>query len=166
MINPTIDIIGKQSQLITDLIHECKRWESIPNRREPVTKDMVDYLIDKGASKYSDNHVAATADWLIIGLQAGFRKAEWAQDRAYVNKHGTYKRNIDSSSSAFIKSDSEFRGHKGKCLDHTKSILIDEVSTVHLTWRYQKNQDNGQVIPFAKGTLDPKFCSVAAILRV
>ena len=53
MMNPTIDIIGKQSQLITDIIHECKRWESIPNRREPVTKDMVGYLIDKGATKYS-----------------------------------------------------------------------------------------------------------------
>ena len=76
MINPTIDIMGKQSQLITDLIHECKRWESMPNRREPVTKDMVDYLIDKGASKYSDNHVAATSDWFILGLQADFRKAE------------------------------------------------------------------------------------------
>ena len=32
MMNPTIDIMGKQSQLITDLIHECKRWESIANR--------------------------------------------------------------------------------------------------------------------------------------
>ena len=166
MMNPTIDIMGKQSQLITDLIHECKRWESMPNRREPVTKDMVNYLIDKGASKHSDNHVAATADWLILGLQAGFRKAEWAQDRTHVNKHGTFKRNIDGSSSAFIKSDFEFRGHKGKRLDHTKPILIDEVSTVRLTWRYQKNQDNGQVIPFAKDTVDPKFCSVAAALRI
>ena len=106
------------------------------NRREPVTKDMADYLIDKGASKYSDNHVAATADWLILGLQSGFRKVEWASDRTHVNKYGTYKRNIDGSSSAFINSNFEFRDHKGKHLDYTKPILIDKVSTVRLTWRY------------------------------
>ena len=115
----------------------------MPNRREPVTKYKVGYLIDKGASKHSDNYVAATADWLILGLQAGFRKVEWDQERTRVNKHGTYKRNIDGSSSAFIKSDFEFHDHKGKRLDHTKPILIDEVSTIRLTWRYQKNQDNG-----------------------
>ena len=136
------------------------------NRREPTTKDLVGYLIGKGASKYSDNHVVVTADWLILGLQSGFQKAEWAQDRTHLNKHGTYKRNIDGSSSAFIKSDFEFRCYKGERLDHTKLILIDEVSTVRLTWRYQKNQDNGQVISFAKDTSDPKFCSVTAALRI
>ena len=69
------------------------------NRREPVTKDMVVYLIDKGATKYSNNHVAVTADWLILGLRASFRKAEWAQDRTHVNMNGTYKYNINGSSS-------------------------------------------------------------------
>ena len=38
------------------------------NRCELVSKDMVGYLIDKGAQKYQDNHIAATADWLILGL--------------------------------------------------------------------------------------------------
>ena len=166
MMNHMIDIMGKQSQLITDLIHECKRWESMPNRRAPFTKDMVGYLIDKGTTKYSDNHVVATADQLILGLQAGFRKAEWAQDRTHVNKNSTYKRNIGGSSSAFIKSDFEFRGHKGKRLDHTKLILIDDMSTVRLIWRYQKKQHNGQVVPFAKDIIDLKFCSVATALRI
>ena len=56
MMNLTIDIVGNQSHPIKDIIYEYKRWESIPNRHEPVTKDMIGYLIDKGAKKYSDNH--------------------------------------------------------------------------------------------------------------
>ena len=60
-------------------------------------------------------------------------KAEWVQDKTHVNKNGTYKRNIDGSSSAFIKSDFQFHGHKGKRLDHIKPIFIGDVSTVRLT---------------------------------
>ena len=105
MMNPTIDIMGKQAQLIKDLLHESKRWESMSNRREPVTKDMVGYLIDKGTQRYQDNRIAVTADWLILGLQAGFIKGEWAQDRTLLNKNGAYQRNVDGSSSTFVKSD-------------------------------------------------------------
>ena len=76
MMKPTIDIMIQKSQLITDLLHECKRWESMPNRLEPVTKDIVGYLIDKGATKYYDNHYAATVDWSILGLQDSFRRME------------------------------------------------------------------------------------------
>ena len=108
----------------------------MPNRRETVTKDMVGYLFDKGNQRHQDTKIAATVDWLILGLQASFRKGEWAQDRTLFNKKGTYQRNIDGSSSAFIKSDFEFRGPKGKNLDHTKPTIIDDVSTVCLTWRY------------------------------
>ena len=97
---------------------------------------MVGYLIDKGNQQHQDTKIATTADWLILGLQASFRKGGWAQDMTLLNKKGTYQRNIDGTSSAFIKSDFEFRAPKGKILDHTKPTIIDDVSTVRLTWRY------------------------------
>ena len=28
--------MGKESKFISDVLHELKRWEKIPNRREPV----------------------------------------------------------------------------------------------------------------------------------
>ena len=109
---------------------------------------MVGYLIDKDAINHQYNHIAATKDWLMFGLQAGFRRMKWVHDMTYLNKCGTYQRNIDGSSSAFVKSDFEFWGPKGKHLYHTKPIIFDDVSTVRLTWWYQKNLVNGQVIPF------------------
>ena len=48
--NPLINIMGEKSQLVKDIIHETRRWESMPNRREPMTKDMVRYLIKTSAS--------------------------------------------------------------------------------------------------------------------
>ena len=45
MMNPCLDILGKTSGYINDIIKEIKRWESVPNRREPVIKgnDRVHY---------------------------------------------------------------------------------------------------------------------------
>ena len=37
MMNPTLNLMGKESKFISDVLHELKRWEEIPNRREPVT---------------------------------------------------------------------------------------------------------------------------------
>ena len=48
MINPTLDIHGKQSHFIKDIIKELKRWETVPNRKEPLTKEMVEYIVNKG----------------------------------------------------------------------------------------------------------------------
>ena len=41
MLNPCLDIMGQLSSHIKDIINELKRWESIPKRREPVTKEMI-----------------------------------------------------------------------------------------------------------------------------
>ena len=45
--NPCLDIYGKRSKHINNIINEIKRWENIPNRREPVTKHMIDYISSK-----------------------------------------------------------------------------------------------------------------------
>ena len=50
MLNPCLDIMGQLSSHIKDIINELKRWESIPKRREPVTKKMIEYIVNKGKS--------------------------------------------------------------------------------------------------------------------
>ena len=60
--NPCLDIMGKQSQYIRDVINEVKRWESIPNRKEPITKELIQYIINKGnkLSKQNPNNLYST----------------------------------------------------------------------------------------------------------
>ena len=137
--NFTIDIMNNKPKLITDILHESKRWESMHNRGGPVTTDIVYYLIDKCAQSHPNNRYTITADWFILDLQAGFKRMEWNQDRTYFSKYNTYQRSIDGSSSSSLKSDFKFRGHKGKPLNHKNIIIIDNASTVRLTWRYQQN---------------------------
>ena len=50
LMNPCLDIRGNLSTHIKDIIKEIKRWEKIPNRKELVTKPMVEYIINKGLS--------------------------------------------------------------------------------------------------------------------
>ena len=47
----------------------------MPNRREPLTKDMVVYILDKGSAMDStDNLYTVMGDWLTLGLQTGARR--------------------------------------------------------------------------------------------
>ena len=48
MVNPCLDLMGKTSVFIRNILYEARRWESMPDRREPVTKQMTEYIIDKG----------------------------------------------------------------------------------------------------------------------
>ena len=53
MMNPCLDIMGNVSKEIKDILNELKRWESMPKRREPMTKEMILYVINKGEKKES-----------------------------------------------------------------------------------------------------------------
>ena len=143
IMNPCLDSTGKQSKHIKDIIHEVKRWESVPDRREPLTKNMIEYIYNKGiklAKCKKDNLYMALADWLILGQQTGFRRKEWAQDRSYVKKHKDIQRNVDGSPSAFIISDMEFRGKNNKRLDQNSTKDLQRACIVNLKWRFQKKQ--------------------------
>ena len=167
MMNPTLNLLGNQSKYIGDILHEASRWESMPNRREPLTKDMVVYILDKGSAMDSaDNLYTVMGDWLTLGLQTGARRQEWAQDRTTLQRSNHVDLNVDGSPTAFIESDFEFRGFNGLRLSTDSLPSLDLIATVRITWRYQKNMDNGQVITYAKDSSFPKLCAVNAAHRI
>ena len=50
IMNPYIDVTGKQSKLIKDIIHEAKRWELMTNGQEPITKEIITDIANKGGN--------------------------------------------------------------------------------------------------------------------
>ena len=46
--NPTHDQYDKRVQRIDRVIKEARYWEAIPNRREPLTSEIIKYIQDKG----------------------------------------------------------------------------------------------------------------------
>jgi hypothetical protein len=93
------------------------------------------------------------ADWLIIGMFAGFRLSEWAVSSSYWRKHNQFPNNRDGSPTAFTRSDIRFHNdNKG--------------AYVSITWRFQKNNNNGEVITFAKNLECPARCPYMAMKRI
>ena len=91
---------------------------------------------------------------------------EFAQDTYELNKTGTYERAKNNSARAFILEDFEFRETKTIRLNNDPNITIHDALYVFITWRWQKNGDNGQIIPFARNNQFPHLCVVRDALRI
>ena len=165
IINLSLNFMGKRSHFIEAIIKESKRWEEMPNRKEPLTEEMILYIIKKSKEEDNDNGIYhAMADWLIMGIQTGCRKSEWSQDKTELNKTKDVHKNIDGSTTAFTANDFQF---KGKNSNHLHVVgKRSRPALVELTWRFQKNNDNGQKITFAKSQSNSKLCFVEAAKRV
>jgi hypothetical protein len=106
------------------------------------------------------------SDWLILGHQSGFRRKEWAQDRSYMNKHKDIQKNVDGSPAAFILKDFEFRTKNNKRINQNNNREIEKACIVNVKWRYQKNNDNGQIISYIEDTDNKHYCYVSAYKRI
>ena len=163
--NPTLTDKGEKIQALEKVWTEGIRWEKMPNRAEPLTPEMVQYLVEAGSKSPSHSALSAYADWAVLSLQTGFRISEYAQTHSAQHKSLTSKVsvNIDGSSQAFIASDFKFLGHNRRPLTNKKRQLAE---FVHITWRFQKNGVNGEEIPFARNDKRPLFCPVRAAFRI
>ena len=73
---------GKWFEPIEKCLREFKKWEQMPNRRSPLTKRMVRDLMEYCKDFHEDSKEKAFVDWCILGLHMGYRRIEWATDKA------------------------------------------------------------------------------------
>jgi hypothetical protein len=144
--NPIHDLQKRRYYLINDIILETKRWESMPNRREPLTWDMIEYL--QTLSCPPTSMLAALIDWFIVGMYAGFRLSEWGQPGTLTSTT-TYQ-----------------RGRRDDSLAITASDIQLTSQGFSITWRYQKNNQNGEKIKFNAAPGYPARCPFLAIKRI
>ena len=147
------------------VLAEYDRWMSVPNRREPLTKAICKNIIALKKRFGADSKEAALADWIILGFYAGFRKSEWTQDHADFKRTKTFATNIDRSSRAFQANDFVFQYVKQKKSTNKRGTSC-ESNYLRLTWRFQKNGQNGQVVDFAKKYEEPDLCPVQAARNI
>jgi len=152
--------------LVKDILDEYKKWEVIPNRREPLTIDMLSYLHRIATTSHPDSYNAAIFDWMLLGLFAGFRKTEWMQDSHFYKSTGTYQKvPKDGSARAFIATDFSFSP-----FPPSQSHLVQTSHTtdgqLHIKWRYQKNGQNGQTISYNHNLHNEEFSVVLAARRI
>ena len=67
------------AKIYKDVFTEQKRYESVPNRREPYTVKLQEHLHNIVQKLKWTSKPAAMSNWFGAGLMGGFRKREWAQ---------------------------------------------------------------------------------------
>jgi hypothetical protein len=139
-----------------------RRWETLPNRREPFTPAMLDHLSRLTIGAPLDSLDTSLRDWYTVGLNAGCRISEWAQPDS---------KSIQLSPDgnlplAFTRNDVWFldANYRLLPLQHVaQGHLLPH--SVRLLWRFQKNNDNGETKTFA-ANIGLTSCIVTAMLRI
>ena len=148
-----------------DVLTEHKRWESVPNRREPITMEMIRYWHRRSIDAHPDSIDAAMFDWMLLGIQAGFRKSEWLQDSHLHSNKKSFSLNRDGTITAFTRSDFTF-SQASAATNSTYPNSTSPFSQLHIRWRFQKNGQNGQQVSFNHNYVNEDFSLVSAARRI
>lgn len=131
-------ITNQKTSDIKTIDQEVARWENMPHRREPLTKDMLTYqaLHLNTNTPYSMDNVQN--DWYTVGMYIGPCLSEYAQHKG-VNLLSNINRSIDGTSKAFIPNDITFFGTNRGCKSKSQMMAQpDLVVSIDIHWRFQK----------------------------
>mmetsp|Transcript_6474 Transcript_6474/g.14993 ORF Transcript_6474/g.14993 Transcript_6474/m.14993 type:complete len:430 (+) Transcript_6474:1862-3151(+) len=148
------------------ILKAVEKYEGMTERKEMIYDEMFLDMIDRFADAPPDSAEAAILDWLLLGRYTGPRAVEWCQTTLteYLRIDHPYWRGPDSY--AFIAADFVFLDRHKRPIRDLAGATIDDVHYVQIRWRKQKNNDNGQIIPYVRDEANLRFCPVYAALRI
>lgn len=113
-----------------------------------------------------DSAESVIFDWITLGRVAGFRVAEYAQTTQ--NKVDEFEyASGNRIVKAFVPLDWKFYDKQGRLMNvHSLDGLADPPSKMKLTFRIQKNRQNGQSINFVADDKHQNICPVRAAYRI
>jgi len=163
-------VFDDPSNLVALLISNLKKEEEdIAKQRSPLDNHVFAKLQDKAArSKSKDSADVVLFNTVALGRITGHRLSEYAQtkqNKVEVHKHPSGREVVK----AFTASDFVFFGKSGKRIADLTEVTLDAVTSVRVTWRIQKNRQNGQSLNIAADVGNPAICPVcnaaALVLR-
>jgi hypothetical protein len=159
---------GKECAKITKLIKKYRQWEAMPNRQQPLTKQMVKDELDRTKDWDPDCKERAFLDWCVTGLHMGYRRCEWATEKN--PKHMRDFRCVEELAHKpiyqILLDDMEFFNNSGKRIHDVQNCLPEKLGGVRFTVRFQKNGMHGQKITHAANPTQPELCCVRAAQRI
>ena len=145
------------------ILKAVKDYEEVPNRRRMITDSMMHWLLKAAAKEGPDSSTRAIVDWVLLGRYAGFRAAEWSQTTR--TKFARISHWPGKPSRAMTRSDFTFLGQGERHLSHS-NINERLVRYLTITWRYQKNRQNGQQVTFGDDPDSPDYSATRAAIRI
>ena len=159
----------KLAPIIGKVLQEQRRWEVVPNRREPFTMDLQNILSKKAAATTDTcSFDAAIADWTLCNMYAGCRGVEWAQTSTTQEQLNTHLLNwCFERAYAFTLADVQCLSSSHAWLTISQAAaaptLVDQIK---LRFDEQKNKDNGEWKLFVRNTSNSNLCFVTSFLRI
>ena len=151
---------------IKEVTEEVIRWEKVPNRREPFTIEMWKYLFSLRGTCPSDRIIDCITDWTACGLYGGFRKTEWAQDDSHAALDNP-QLDIHEVPKAFRLADIIWKTASSVRLSLSDALANEaSVGRAILTFKAQKNGDNGATRLFTRNHSFPAMCFIRNLLRI
>ena len=96
----------KLAPVISKVLEEQRRWESVPHRREPFTLELHKEIATLPTIALDDCCLdAAMTNWTLCNLYAGCRGVEWAQTSSSQRYLSTFLRNRFQHAYAFTPAD-------------------------------------------------------------
>ena len=161
--NPTDSQLAPE---ITAVYTELGRWEQVPNRREPFTLDMLRHQQDCARQANPLSLLAAIADWSECGLFTGHRLTEWAQPQGHQTLADPHL-DIFGNPRAFRLNDLTF-ARQGRVHMTLSAALAspDDVYSISVCWRTQKNGENGEKKIFTRNPRKDGHSLVQPMMRI
>ena len=153
---------------IAKILFEQKRWETVPNRREPFTVDMYRAIASLASTKQDDCCLeSAMANWTLCNLYAGCRGIEWAQTQLQHRNIGTFHVNGFHNAYAFTLADVQCLTEQSHPLTLEQSLSTPSlVGRIKLRFEQQKNKENHEVKLFTRNQEKPDLCFISNFLQI
>ena len=121
-------------------------------RQNPINKSIINCFINSVQVKDLHCFTHAIINFLIMGIQTGWRGVEWAQPKCPM-KHGFYEHKkasikFDNQIYALCIEDITFKYASGRIVTNSLTVVDANVAYSLICWRYQKNLNHRQKIKF------------------
>ena len=154
--------------VIKHYLDNLKKWESIPDRREPMTLEMIDDCRNAAVGTPSSSIENALVDFYITGIFAGYRISEWSQCSKSHWRIGSHRLNFKDKAYAITLADLDFRSDTNARITIEFLFLnhdyIPALCIVHFD--AQKNGEHDETKKFSRNDDKPHLCFIRAKLRI
>ena len=148
------------------VINNLVQQETIASQRAPLDNAIFAEVKRAAKSSHSnDSDRNLLFDILTLARYIGPRVSEYAQTSQEKVDYHVYP---DGTSviKAFTLQDFVFHDARGNVISPVDESSFTQASSVKITWRIQKNRQNGQSITLAADTSAPDLCPVKGALRM
>ena len=147
------------------IIHNLDREETIAAKRSPLDDKIHAELLNFAKKSTVNSLEAVIADIATFGKAAGVRVSEHSQTKSDTVDYHEYPSGKQVIK-AITGNDTIFSDIDGKIFQIKKKADLKRVHAVVVTWRFQKNRQNGQQIRLLVDSDHPDICPALALARM